>query len=282
MWYVLKSPSLSLFVREELSKVKIEYFLPTHTLLANIGGQKKRIEKPIVFNFVFIRCVFDVARDFCRDRPALRLHILYNHKSLLDGGNALPVTISDHRMDMFQKAILFYNGTEVPFIKPEEMDLEKGDLVRIIGGKFSGLEGVLISQKGKDGGRVVIHLDNVCAVSTLEIEPEYLQILKYGKDNKHFYKHLEGYIPRLEYVRSISGRNPTVAELSPVVTFISRFSELQTETINAKAKILSLLYASYRLTGDSNNADKIYALIQDIIPKIKSKLTMDFINYWIK
>jgi len=282
MWYVLKSPSLSLSVRDELKADNIEYFLPTHTVLCNVGGQQRRVERPLAFNFIFVRDTYERARDFCRDRAELRLHVVYNRKPLHDKEAASPLVIYDRQMEMFQQAISFYSGTEIPFVKPEEMELEKGDQVRIIGGQFSGLEGVLISQKGKDGGRVVVSLSNVIAIRTLEIEPEYLQILKFGKDNKHFYKHLDSYIPRLERVYALKGTKINAKDLTPVETFVRRFSMLETDTINSQAKVLTLLHASHSVLGNAEEALEVKNKLTALLPKIKSQTTLDFVNKWME
>lgn len=279
MWHVLKAASLSLSVRDELENGHIEYFLPTHTELRNVGGTQKRVERPLVYNFIFVRGAVEALKEFCRNRPDLRLHLVYNHRPMHQEVAAEPLVIHDREMTMFQKAISFYNGQEVPFVKPEEMELEKGDQVRIIGGQFSGLEGVLMSQKGKDGGRVVVSLSNVIAVNTLEIEPEYLQILRFGKDNKHFYKHIDSYVPRLERAMASKGKL-TVSERAPVETFVSRFSMLQTDTVNAQAKVLTLLRASYTLLGKTTEADEASTRLEALMPKIKSQTTLDFINRW--
>lgn len=281
MWYVLKAASLSLGVRDDLKNDKIEYFLPTHTELRNVGGTKKRVERSLVFNFIFVHCNIELAKEFCRNRPDLRLHVVYNHKPMHDAVAADPLRVLDREMEMFQKAISFYNGEEVPFVKPEEMELEKGDSVRIIGGQFSGLEGILVSQKGKDGGRVVVHLSNVIAVRTLEIEPEYLQILHFGKDNKHFYKHIDSYVPRLEKVLGIVGRKPSVAELAPIETFVKRFSELKTDTINSEAKVQTLLYVSLVILGDNEKAKAIKIKLEELLPRIKSEKTIEFVNHYM-
>ena len=277
MWYVLKAANLSLSLRDEFKNSKIEYYLPTHVELRNVGGQRKRVERPLVFNFIFVRSTIDEIKSFCRNRPDLRLHVVYNHKPIHDSVAAEPLYICDHQMNMFQKAIMFYNGQEIPFVKPEEMELEKGDEVRIIGGQFSGLEGILVSQKGKDGGRVVVHLSNVIAVRTLEIEPEYLQILHFGKDNKHFYKHIDSYLPRLDRVLEAKGRKITASELAPIETFVKRFSQLRTDTINSEAKVQALLCVSCCLIGDNEGANSARIKLQNLLPHINSQVVKDFI-----
>lgn len=277
MWYVIKAANISLSLRDELKSGHFEYYLPTHTILRNVGGQQKRVEQPLVFNFIFIRNSFDELKLFCRNRPDLRIHVVYNHKPMHEVVAASPLTIGDHQMEMFRKAISFYSGQEIPFVRPEEMELEKGDEVRIIGGQFAGLEGVLVSQKGKDGGRVVVHLSNVIAVRTLEIEPEYLQILHFGKDNKHFYKHLDSYLPRLDRVLDKKGEKLSAAELAPIETFVKRFSQLRTDTVNSEAKVQALLCVSCELIGDAEGAEIAREKVQKLFPRINSQAVKDFV-----
>lgn len=277
MWYVLKAANLSLSLRDELKNGRLEYYLPTHTILRNVGGQQKRVEQPLVFNFIFVRSSLDELKSFCRNRPDLRIHVVYNHKPMHEEVAASPLRIGDHQMEMFQKAISFYSGQEIPFVKPEEMELEKGDEVRIIGGQFSGLEGILVSQKGKDGGRVVVHLSNVIAVRTLEIEPEYLQILHFGKDNKHFYKHLDSFIPRLDRALAVTRRKLSAAELTPIETFVKRFSQLRTDTINSEAKVQTLLCASCTLIGNTEGAEEARQKVLKLLPRINSQAVKDFV-----
>ena len=280
MWYVLKSPSLSLNVRDELNKLNIEFFLPTQNEVRTVRGKQVRVEKPVVFNFVFVNTDYDIIRDFCRVRTDLRLHVMFNRITNVSKEQPKPMVISNHEMEMFKKAIEFYNGQSVPFVKVEEMDFEKGDVVRIIGGRFNGLEGILVSQKGKDGGRVVVHLSNVIAISTLEIEPEYLQILKYGNNSKHFYKHLDSFYPRLERVQAIPKQSLKAEDLIPIKTFVSRFSQLQTDTINSVAKVQVLLLACYKLLDDKQKEEETTDKLKQIMAKVKSQTTIDFAKRW--
>ncbi len=277
MWYILKSARQSLALRDVLKDNKIEYYLPTHTILRNVGGQQRRVETPLVFNLIFVRKSLDELKLFCRNRPDLQIHVVYNHKPLHEEVAAKPLYVNDREMEMFQKALSFYSGQEVPFVKPEELELEKGDEVRIIGGQFSGLEGILVSQKGKDGGRVVVHLSNVIAVRTLEIEPEYLQILHFGKDNKHFYKHLDSYLPRLDRVLDKKGEKLSAAELAPIETFVKRFSQLRTDTVNSEAKVQALLCVSCELIGDAEGAEIAREKVQKLLPRINSQAVKDFV-----
>ena len=124
---------------------------------------------------------------------------------------------------------------------------------------------------------VDVHLSNVIAVRTLEIEPEYLQILHFGKDNKHFYKHLDSFIPRLDRALAVTRRKLSAAELTPIETFVKRFSQLRTDTINSEAKVQTLLCASCTLIGNTESAEEARQKVQKLLPRINSQTVKDFV-----
>ena len=79
-------------------------------------------------------------------------------------------------MANFIKAAGHYEE-DLTYYSPDEIQLEKGTRVRVIGGVFNGVEGTLMKVKGKRSKRVVISVDGVVALSVAEIEPELIQVL---------------------------------------------------------------------------------------------------------
>ena len=57
------------------------------------------------------------------------------------------------------------------------MEIKPGTRVRIIGGEFSGIEGVLLKQKGKNSNRVVVELPNLGSLATATLPADLLEIL---------------------------------------------------------------------------------------------------------
>lgn len=276
-WYVLKSPALSLSIRQELQREGIEYFLPTYVSLSGPAGHQYRVEKPLALNMIFVREEFNKVVTFKMKYAAYRLHVAYRNRRT-DTDPVVPITIPDREMKMFIAAAGVYNSAEVPYLKPTEVDLEKGDIVRILSGPFSGVEGTLISQQGKDGGRVLVSISNLIAVPTLHIDPEYLQVLQFAKKGKHFYKHIDSYIPRLQKAMKEYVPGSNLALLTPVRVFVTRFSELNADTKNAQAKLYALLIASYRLLCEADNVNKYQQLLDELMTKITSERTIEFVQ----
>lgn len=315
MWYVLKSPSLALSVRDDLKKAGLKFFLPTRTVLVPMGGKTVRVEKPLAFNLVFVSTDIETLHTFKSQHPDRRLHIAYQRPlSYQQGDYVPPLVVPDREMEMFINAVGTYRDAEIPYMKPSEVDLEKGDIVRIVAGPFNGIEGVLLSQQGKEGGRVLVNVSNVIAVPTLHIEPEYLQVLQFAKKGKHFYKLVDSYVPRLRKAmeevgksgrdgtngmngsnglhgmngasgmnggNGTSGRSVKAAVLDPVRVFTTRFCNLQADTLNAEAKVQALLLASYRLLGEEEKAATAQAKLDELLPRVKSASTLEFVKGYI-
>lgn len=279
-WYILKSPALSLSVRVDLSKSGLEYFLPTYMALSGPAGHQHRVEKPLALNLVFVRAELADVLEFKDTHAQFRLHLMYRNRRT-EKDPVIPLTIPDFQMRMFIATVGAYNSAEIPYLKPSEVDLEKGDIVRIISGPFAGVEGTLVSQQGKDGGRVMVNISNLISVPTLHIEPQLLQVLQFAKKGKHFYKHIDSYLPRLRKAMAEYKPGGKQELLTPVRVFVTRFSELNADTNNSQAKLYALLLASYRLLCDAENANLIQKKLDDLLPKLNSERTIEFVKEFL-
>lgn len=270
-WYVTKSQYSPLPFREMLSAAGLEYFLPTRFVLQDIGGRRLRIERPVVFNFIFVRGTIFQVKDFCRKNQGL--HLVYRRRFIDEKDNSeekLVLAVSDHEMSMFSRTIGEYNQ-EVPFIKPTEVDLEKGDYVRILEGPFAGVEGVLMSQQGKDGGRVLVSLSKVIAVPTLEIEPQYLQILSFAPKGKHLYKKFDSFMSKARRAlrNSLSGKLEK-KDVTTLNNFKARFSCLKTQTVNSRLKLLVYMLVCHTCLNEREKQEEMERDIVATLGNVKS------------
>ena len=67
---------------------------------------------------------------------------------------------------------------ELLYFRPEEIHLERGVRVRVIGGPFDGVVGTLMKVKGKRSKRIVVKINDIAAIASAQIDPEYIEILK--------------------------------------------------------------------------------------------------------
>lgn len=291
-WYLLRFGQISLKRMKELLEVSnLESFLPSYTVVENRKkGVQIRVERALMYNMLFIRSSLHECVDFVvnnpgvsfvvkpsEEHPSVSLNLLVSHEQKREfqydqATFRYVITIPDREMDMFIKAVTNRNTRTVPFMKPTEIDLEKGDKVRIVGGPYNGIEGILESQKGKDGGTVYVHIQNFLATRTTEIRPEFIQIIEFAKSGKHMYKKFDSFMTRGHrcVISHIKGEKISARDHSYLSVFIHRFSDLQTPTVNMTAKLHLFMFIAFTCLDRKTDADVHEKFLQDYLEKITS------------
>lgn len=86
-----------------------------------------------------------------------------------------PMFVPDKQMTDFIKAVKF--SKKPLYLTPNEINLSKGERIRIIGGILNGYEGIFLKIKGSRQKRLIVELPGtLCAA--VEVEPEYIEILR--------------------------------------------------------------------------------------------------------
>lgn len=271
-WYLLKTHSAStvLSFRDKFRDAGIEVYLPTIQKVEHTRLGEKVVEKPVMFSYIFMRSEEGRVVEFEKEyRPKLTA-IWRKSKSKMDRTHLL--VIPDKQMQMFMQTVGQYQN-EVPFLQPSSDMLEKGDKVRIIGGPFEGVEGILLSQQGKDGGRILVRISDVLAVPTLEIEPQMIEVLEFAKGSHHFYQKMNSLAPRVEKAIELKRQGQLIPiELTQAINiFVKRFRNLQTSTLNSRVRFLSMLLQCYLILNLFKDAKKIKYEIEQLQPKLKSE-----------
>lgn len=171
-WFVMNAYKSERKAEEALqSNFGLEYFIPKRYIAKKIQGKMRRILVPVIPNLVFVYARYEEIEKFKHKYPFLR----YATRRI-DGMNRI-MKVPGNQMGNFIKVASRYEE-ELIYYSPDEIQLEKGIKVRILGGTFDGVEGVLLKVKGKRNKRVVIAIENVAAVSIAEIAPDLIQIIK--------------------------------------------------------------------------------------------------------
>lgn len=276
-WYVVKTNRASIPYREKLRKHGFTIFLPTRYEVQMVGGRRVRVERPVIFNYIFVRTSLEALKEFCKLNSDI--HILYRaryHQEDRNNEENRVIVIPDEEMKMFAKAVGMYEQ-DVPFVKPTEVELSKGDHVRITEGPFAGIEGVLMSQQGKDGGRVLVNVGNLLTVPTLDIKPEYLQIISFAPNGKHMYKKFDSFVKKARTaMRQYYKDDINAKQMSTLLTFLKRFSELKTHTVNSHLKLLVYKLICYTcLKADKESAGMEQDLVA-LLPEVNSSTSRAF------
>lgn len=202
-WYVLSAVyGRELRVLELLKTQGFKAFVPMHHVVETDNkGQKKRQLKPVLRNWIFVQA-------FQKDLDAFKRHTETKHGwkvCYLTETRRVPAlhlsasAASDKKVPMVEKRVILTVRDEemerfirfcetladdVQFYTPAEVDLSRGDRVRIIGGTLDGMEGIFVKIQGKRSRRFVVDIPDMLVATTASIEPEFIQLIEKATRNK--------------------------------------------------------------------------------------------------
>lgn len=232
-WYVLRGKYLGNAAMEALSKEMknrsqrgdenfppLEYFAPCLERKQLVDGVLKSTDRPFG-GYVFVKGT----KNNVQVLRSTTLPTFNMVRSLSDESSYM--TVSELEMSMFKFTVSLYNG-HAPFVEVSKDTLEKGDYVRVTHGQFANVEGILLTSQGKEGGRVIVSVCNGIAIPTLEIQPEYLQVISFGKDSRHIYQTLDSYHPYIRRAMANKLSNVDIEEkdLVRVKKFVARYGKV--------------------------------------------------------
>ena len=171
-WFVMNAYKSEKKAEDALeSAVGIEYFIPKRYVVRKFQGKLKRILVPVIPNLVFVKARYGEIEDFKIKCPYL------HYATCKECGVNKIMKVPDAQMENFMKVAGHYEE-DIIYYSPDELDFKKGMKVRVLGGAFEGVEGVLLKVKGKRKKRVVIEVKGLLALSAAEIETDLIEVLK--------------------------------------------------------------------------------------------------------
>ncbi len=166
VWFALRvTYNRELKVKADLDVRGVESFIPMCYKDFVKNGKKSRKLVPSVHNLIFIRMSPDEMKNY---KATTVLPIRY----MMDKEKHAPIIVPDCQMSNFM-TVAGTNDEGLVYIDPMELNIKKGDRVRVTGGIFRGSEGVLMRVKGDR--RVVVSIPGVVAVATAFIHPSLIE-----------------------------------------------------------------------------------------------------------
>ena len=149
-WYILYTfPNLEKKICRELSKKRIQSYLPLQRVIRQRSDRKKELQVPMFPNYVFIN-TNEKERFKLLDIGGILKYISFDGK---------PAMVSNEEISNIKK----FEETSFEV----EPHLVHGDQVLITDGPFAGLKGKLFYKKGKE--RVGIHLNSINHSISIEV-----------------------------------------------------------------------------------------------------------------
>lgn len=194
-WYVLSLPDCHRggvrgLQREQDRRIQagepsFGFFAPSYQEVRRIDGKFVNTQRPLLFNYVFVRAserdVFQLMQRFPvlsflpRVRERKREYFPY---------------LSDAAMENLQWVARSYSNT-LPVYIPQPDGLRKGDRIRITEGRFKGVEATVVIQPGAGRKDVMVCVENWMWVPLLRVMPGEYEVIALNDEDKHVYTRLD-------------------------------------------------------------------------------------------
>jgi transcription antitermination factor NusG len=173
IWYVLRvTYQRELVIKDRLQTMHIECFVPTHIVKTKDKSGKTIVKRTsVLHNYVFVHTDADTLKQIKTDPtlPGLR-YVMCNYCDQV----RKPMVVPEKQMRDFI-AVAGQEEESILYFQPGELDLTKGDKVRIIGGPFAGVEGIFLQTSGKHEKRVIVEIPGILAVGTTSVKSSLVE-----------------------------------------------------------------------------------------------------------
>ena len=274
-WYVMtlpvchKGPSKGLRQEQERradsGEPPFDFFAPSFVEMFRRDGRWVRSERPLLYNYVFIRSsVYEIFR-MKRQLP------LYNFLRREGRCGSYPY-LSDREMENLRWVARSYSG-ELPLYVPDGGFLCEGDRVRITEGRFRGVEASVVIRPGVGDREVMVSLDDWLWVPLLRVRAGEYEVISLSEKGKHVYARLDN--PRIhEGLHAALGRywsgDLTDADRSLASEAVRTYGEVRLDSTVMRCKLYSILLPAYTILGDSARKESLQATLVSFLPLIRA------------
>lgn len=173
-WYALRvTYQRELIASAALDKLEIENYVPSRTVKVKLpSGRNVYRRKALLHNYIFVRS--DRATI---DRVKQTLLPYLRYVMVTTDGDYHPMVVPDVQMQSFIR-VTASEDEHVALLAEENVELHCGQRVRVIGGPFQGIEGILTKIKGVFRRKVVVHIEGVAIVSAPTIDSRLIEPIK--------------------------------------------------------------------------------------------------------
>ena len=162
-WYVLRvTYQREIAASKYLDEIGVKNYVPTVRVRktnekgVTIGWKTD----PLIHNYIFIN---DSYNNILTIKQGKLDYLRFVMGKDDNGINSVPQYVPDKQMEDFIKVVQAKGSKPVDL----NIDLRKGDRVRILTGPFEGVEGVYVRMPNRHEKRVVIKIEGVAAVATV-------------------------------------------------------------------------------------------------------------------
>lgn len=171
-WFAMSATfGRALKAKDFLESRSVRCFVPMKYEIVSDGKHgKKRQLIPAISNLLFV----NTTRTHIQSLKSEVDYLQYLTRP--EGTRRIPIVVAERQMEQFINVCNTYNDKLV-YLNPEEINLEKGTPVKIIGGAFDGVEGTFVKVEGVRNRRVAVLVPGIAAVVIADITKGCLKVL---------------------------------------------------------------------------------------------------------
>ncbi|MEM1119332.1 MAG: UpxY family transcription antiterminator [Bacteroidota bacterium] len=147
-------------IKKELEHRGVHVYLPIQQLVRVYASKRKKVEMPLISCYIFVKITKpEYLKVLQTDGVVKFVRIARNL-----------ISIPEREMEIMRQIV----GEGIP-VTAEPKGLHRGDMVEIIGGNLTGLQGTLVDNHGDK--EVIIDLDNMGYSLRMTLDAKYLRKL---------------------------------------------------------------------------------------------------------
>jgi transcription antitermination factor NusG len=173
LWFAMSATfGRELKAKEFLEEKQVECYVPMRYEI-----QKDKKHKTVrqyvsaISNLVFVYTTRKNIQELKTRLPYL--HYLTNHTE----GRNIPIVVPEHQMTQFITVCNTYNE-KLAFLSPDEVNLDKGTRIRIVGGALDGIEGTFVKVARGRKKKIVVMVEGIIGVAMTEITDGFIQVVE--------------------------------------------------------------------------------------------------------
>ena len=156
-------------VRDDIRNYGLEAFVPLKYEIKTIKHQKHRALVPAIPGLMFAKGTLEELKEYIKDHSH---YPVYLRKSTFSNKEDY-LTVRTKEMEEFI-AVTEDNEAHITYFRPEEINLQAGDRIRVKGGLYDGKEGIVMRIKGKRNKHLVVQIPGML-VAAIEMAPELVE-----------------------------------------------------------------------------------------------------------
>ena len=165
-------------------------------------------------------------------------------------------------------------GYEIPVLTPGPGRLAKGDRVRIIDGKFKGVEATVVARSGAGCKNIVVCIENCMYVPLIAVKPGQYEVIELNGDNGHIYARMNNdriFTKLHEAILRLHDGEITDRDRGLAKETLLQFGNLMFESVALRCKLYAMLLQAYAILGHSENFNALLTTIRNFLPLINSE-----------